>query len=166
MRYHVLRLEVVDGARSAFPRAVNNLGIVVGYSSFGGLGRPTMWIGRRGFETGTLGGRYGVAEDINDAGLIVGLGTTADDDYRAMSWSDEVGRGVVWFGKTSVQLDTLLDDDSQGLQIDGAEAITDRGQIVAQRSVDQVTIEPLLLTPRPGATADRWHAAETGDWRC
>lgn len=318
VRYHVQRLEVIDGARSAFPRAVNNLGIVVGYTAFGGLGRPTMWIGRRGFEIGTLGGRYGVAHDINDAGLIVGVGTTADDDFRGMSWflgmrrnlgtlggadtgseaygvnnlgkivgagllpdwsegraiawhggapralatlggggstayavndfgysvgssytagpaseehaalwrpdgsvqdlgtlggssstavsinnkgkavgygfplgatrlaavlwqqgvaselpglggrtsvandinnsdqvvglattADEVARGIIWFGTTPVQLDMLLDDESQGMQIGRAEAINDRGQIVAQRAIDRVTIEPLLLTPRP-----------------
>lgn len=318
VRYHVQRLQVVDGATSAFPRGVNNLGIVVGYSSVGGLGRPTMWIGRRGFEIGTLGGRYGVARDINDVGLIVGIGTTADSASRAMSWflgtrrnlgtlggadtsseafavnnfgktvgggmlpdgsafravawqggapralatlggsisnaydvndfgysvgsswtagpdsqehaalwrpdgsvldlgtlggrlgialainnkgkavgygyrlgetrltaarweqgvaselpglggrtsvandinnrdqavglattADEVIRAIVWFGTTPVQLDTLLDDDSQGLQISRAEAINDRGQIAAQRDIDAVTIEPLLLTPRP-----------------
>ena len=316
------RLQPVDGARSAFPRGVNNLGIVVGYSAVGGLGRPTMWIGRRGFEIGTLCGRYGVARDINDAGLIVGVGTTADSASRGMSWfpgarrnlgtlggaatgsdafavnkfgkivgsgilpdgsasravvwqggapralatlggsistaydvndfgysvgsswtaapageehaalwrpdgsvqdlgtlggrlgialginnkgnnkgkavgyayrlgetrltaelwelgvasklpglggrtslandinnrdqavglaatADEVTRGIVWFGKTPVQLDTLLDDESQGLQVGRAEAINDRGQIVAQRDIDCVTIEPLLLTPRP-----------------
>ncbi|MDN4038546.1 hypothetical protein [Massilia sp. YIM B02443] len=316
VRYHVQRLQAFEGARSSFPRAVNNLGIVVGYSSVGGLGRPTVWIGRRGFELATLGGRYGVAEDINDAGVIVGIGTTADSASRGMSWflgarrnlgtldgadtashaygvnnlgkivgigmlpdrsasravawrggaprqatlggsstaygvndfgysvgssrtagpdsqehaalwrpdgsvqdlgtlggrlsiaysinnkgkavgyayrlgetrltaalweqgaaselpglggrtsvandinnrdqavgfattADEVDRGIIWFGKTPVQLDTLLDDESQGLQISRAEAINDRGQIAAQRNIDVVTIEPLLLTPRP-----------------
>ena len=86
-----------------------------------------------------LGGRTSVANDINNRDQAVGLATTPD----------EVIRGIIWFGKTPVQLDTLLDDESQGLQVGRAEAINDRGQIVAQRDIDFVTKEPLLLTPRP-----------------
>lgn len=311
LRYSVQRLDIPGGAQ-AFPTALNNHGWVVGYS-FGGRGvQPTLWIGSRAFDLGTLGGNYGYAYDINDAGKIVGQSTSdetfvyrafvwyrgrisalpgvgsdagaasaawgvnragviAGESYvgeqariRAVLWRDGVPRALddlggsyasatrsndagytigfgnnssgipyamlwtpkgnvidlgtqsvaldinnggrivgytisnatefrpakwyrgvrhilptlggqhgviyrinegdqavgysqtptgqeratIWFGSRPVQLDTLLDEDSQGIVINAAYAINDKGQIAAVESVPGSGVRPLLLTPR------------------
>jgi HEAT repeat protein len=45
-------------------------------------------------------------------------------------------------------LDKLLDDERQGIRINFAYAINDRGQIAAVSSNEGSILAPLLLTPR------------------
>lgn len=87
LRYSVQRLEV-PGGFEAFPAAINNHGWVVGYSSTPPVAAriPTLWIGGRASNLGSLGGTVGYAYDINDAGKIVGLSTNANNVQRAFSW--------------------------------------------------------------------------------
>ncbi|MEW6374085.1 MAG: hypothetical protein AB1584_24490 [Pseudomonadota bacterium] len=84
LRYRVQRLDVTRF--EAFPTAINNRGWVVGYSDTATGVMPTLWIGSRAFDLGSLGGTVGYAYDINDAGQVVGFSNNANGVMRAFSW--------------------------------------------------------------------------------
>lgn len=87
VRYHVTRLEVAGGYQSV-PLGLNNFGIVAGYSVVGGSPKPTVWVGRKAHVLALLGGTYGKAYGVSDAGKVVGESTTPSDgiNMRAVSW--------------------------------------------------------------------------------
>lgn len=71
--YNVRRLPIGD-AIAAEAYALNNAGLVVGYTAFGVdvPARPTLWAGARRYHLGTPAGKGGIAYGIGDSGAIVG----------------------------------------------------------------------------------------------
>ena len=117
---------------------INNNGRIVGFTNANLQPKPATWY--RGLRTilPTLGGQNGLVNDINQKDEAVGYSQTATGLQRATLWVDAA---------RPVQIDTLLDDDSQGYVIHDALAINDKGQIAAVRRLINNRIEPLLLTP-------------------
>jgi probable HAF family extracellular repeat protein len=76
----------------AGPASVNSNGDVVGYAEIGPLTMPVIWQGTASPITlGSLGGTWGAAWSINDAGVVVGGSKKADDVPRAFYWTQSSG---------------------------------------------------------------------------
>jgi probable HAF family extracellular repeat protein len=73
---------------SGYGRAINDSGQVAGMMSNGVVSRGFVWDGVLR-ETGTLGGSWSDAIDINDSGRVTGYsGIAGDTAYRAFVWQD------------------------------------------------------------------------------
>jgi probable HAF family extracellular repeat protein len=97
-------------------------------------------------DLGTLGGQYSYANDVNEAGQVVGVAQTSSGE----------GRGFLYSDGQMVDLTSLLPSNSGG-ELFGPIAINNRGQIL-------VTGEPgaaYLLTPRNPSTPS---AASSAPW--
>jgi probable HAF family extracellular repeat protein len=80
--YHVIDLGRVD----ATAYDINSTGQVVGrYMGSGGVYRPFMYDGTW-HDLGSLGGTFGQANGINDAGVVVGRSGTASGFAHAFAW--------------------------------------------------------------------------------
>jgi probable HAF family extracellular repeat protein len=109
------------------PAAINDRGVVVGFSDLPGdsAAKPNYhafsWSKARGTtDLGTLPGDVrSEALGINNDGLIVGL---SRDPHRNL-------RAVIWFGGKIYDLNTLLVTPSQTLQLLFANDVNDRGEI-------------------------------------
>ncbi|WP_341678479.1 hypothetical protein [Niveibacterium sp. SC-1] len=104
------------GGEGAGARAINESGLIVGYASLPAGGtHAALW--QDGVLTGLggLGGNLAGAEDINDAGQIVGLSTVSDTGpYHATLWDHGL----------------IIDLGTSAGQNSSAVAINARGQIV------------------------------------
>lgn len=129
------------GGRQSWATDINNRGTVVGYSFRSGDVDIAAVVWRSGAiaELPGLGGTNSQANGINEHGQIVGNASTIENRQY----------GVTWFNDSPVRLDSLLDDESQGIAVANAYAINERGQIAAVRNLSDGGSEPLLLTPRP-----------------
>lgn len=100
--------KALDGV-SARAVAVNNRGDAVGMARFGTETHPVWW--PYGQDTpvdlGTLGGTYGEATDVNDAGQVVGWAYTASWERWLFIWQDgTITRiGPAPFGPRTVLID-------------------------------------------------------------
>lgn len=131
--------EVVDLGAEAVATDINNSRRIVGYTFSGTtMSRPAKWYGGVRTILPTLGGENGAIFGINEKDEAVGFSQTAIGLERA----------TIWFGAKPVQLDTLLDEASQGITIDAAYAINDKGQIAAIERLPNNRVQPLVLTPR------------------
>jgi|GEM_PF-2202413 len=131
--------EVVDLGAEAVATDINNSRRIVGYTFSGTtMSRPAKWYGGVRTILPTLGGENGAVFGINEKDEAVGFSQTAIGLERA----------TIWFGAKPVQLDTLLDEASQGITIDAAYAINDKGQIAAIERLPNNRVQPLVLTPR------------------
>lgn len=131
--------EVVDLGAEAVATDINNSRRIVGYTFSGTtMSRPAKWYGGVRTILPTLGGENGAVFGINEKDEAVGFSQTAIGLERA----------TIWFGAKPVQLDTLLDEASQGITIDAAYAINDKGQIAAIERLPNNRVHPLVLTPR------------------
>lgn len=135
-------LGTLDGPES-FARGINNLGQMVGYSTYlPDTGKPNqpvhafLWQDWLMYDLGAQGGTNSQANDINDSGLIVGVANT-------------VG-GCVWQDRVLYDLDECVVNLSPGSNIGEASAVNNRGQILG-RGYDAATGvgSPYLLTPVP-----------------
>jgi len=110
--------------------SINGAGQVVGYSaSYAAPGvRAVLWdaAGTIG-ELPTLGGNS-TAEDINDAGMVVGRSDTSSGQLRACLWAEGVN------GWTITNLGTL--GGTSGAPSSKAEAINESNQVVGQTTID------------------------------
>jgi len=77
--------------------AVNSVGEIVGWSDgawmdgpneYGYAVLPVVWRGGTIVDLGTLGGRHGLAMDINELGWIVGGSVDPDGQHRATLWRE------------------------------------------------------------------------------
>ena len=129
------------GGQQSWATDINGRGTVVGYSYKAGDVNIAAFVWRHGAlaQLAGLGGADSQANAINDLGQIVGNASTIENRQF----------GVTWINDAPVRLDTLLDDESQGIAVANAYAINERGQIAAARALSNGGSEPLLLTPRP-----------------
>ncbi len=107
-------LPVLEGSIQGRAIAVNNRNVAVGFSFFDDDGfylRPVMWVDGRPIQLGTDHGR---ANDINDAGQIVGEAEGPAGDYPAM-WQN----GLVFDVNDLVA--------TPGIEIDDVYSIADSG---------------------------------------
>jgi probable HAF family extracellular repeat protein len=89
--YEVVDLGVLPGALSSHGNAINDDGVVVGWSDFGDMvSHAFLWRDGHMTDLGTLVGPSGISEatDISDRGLVVGVSTTADGGYHPVLWRD------------------------------------------------------------------------------
>ena len=79
-KYKVVDLGTLGG-NFAFPTAISNNGIVVGYApNRNDELHSFLWKSGKIKDLGTLGGTFCIATDVNDNGQAVGLSTLADDE--------------------------------------------------------------------------------------
>jgi len=79
------------GGVFAFANAMNDHGVVVGYSDLAGdtTHHGFVWEGGKMIDVGTAGGNFGEAWAVNNAGEVVGFTTIAGDlNYRAFIWKN------------------------------------------------------------------------------
>lgn len=135
-------LGTLGGTRSA-ARAINNLGVVAGYSSLAGdlTYHATLWDGIVSTDLGTLGGANSFANDINNMGSVVG-------------YSD--GMATLWNGQDAVNLNSFLDASAvnDGWVLVSANSINDLGQIVGEAAntktgISQVFMLTVTAVPEP-----------------
>lgn len=136
------------GARAL---AISNSGLIVGVTSNSYLGGPAlMWPNAHSVVVlpSFAPNAQGVANDVNDAGLIVGSSRLADNEERA----------AVWFNGEIHDLTARLPTGS-GWILESATAVNNGGQILASGQRDgapgSVLLTPLPAKPAPGdITAD------------
>lgn len=108
---------------------INNSGQVVGFSYIGEGNPSRNPVYHAAFwniststiaDLGTLNGRRNsLAEDVNNAGQVVGV-----------SWTETNQHAFIWNGSTMEDLNALVDSSAAGWSIEHAIAINDDGQIV------------------------------------
>ena len=104
---------ITPGSLLATPRAINDLGQVVGTFFSSGGERAFSWSADTGFlDLGTLGGMSSRAFGVNNRGQVVGETLTATHDRTAFLWTRETG---------------MVD---LGGESSSAHGINDRGEIV------------------------------------
>ena len=81
-----------------------------------------MWSGGTRVDLGTLGGSLSIANDINNAGQIVGTSLLA---------GDRISHAVIWRGTVATDLNTVLDAPTRdaGWYLSSAVAINAHGWI-------------------------------------
>ena len=109
---------------------INDLGQVVGQGSedpASSSQRATLWSGGTRIDLGTLGGSLSTANDINNAGQIVGTSLLA---------GDVISHAVLWQGTVATDLNTVLDAATRdaGWYLSGAVAINAHGWITGTAS--------------------------------
>ncbi|MBT8484600.1 MAG: DUF3466 family protein [Phycisphaerales bacterium] len=104
---------------------------------------PTLWLGRQRLDLPVPGGGIGEANDLNDAGAVVGWAARdMGHPWEAMLWSD--GRSV---RLTGASLAPLRADDFGWSRLEEATAIDAEGRIVGSgRTLDGLA-RAFLLTP-------------------
>jgi uncharacterized membrane protein len=116
------------GAGNAQATGINNKGEIVGWAQVGGEVVPLLWtpVAGGGYTVSVLDnlvdGGEAFANDINDAGIIVGRASLANDQLRAILWTPAPGGGY-----TIIELCPLSGDTfSEG------NAINNQGQVTGR----------------------------------
>jgi probable HAF family extracellular repeat protein len=78
------------GGSNSYANAINNVGVVVGYSHIAGNAdyHATAWNGSAATDLGTLSGPFSSATAINNAGQIAGEANTSSGYIHAASWNN------------------------------------------------------------------------------
>src|SRR6516165_5081041 len=142
--------------------AINNSGVVLGWCDDANSdAHAVIWQNGTPTDLGTLGGPQAEAAAINNLGQVVGFAQTSTDADHGFLWSNGkmtdlglnffptaindngviIGGDEIYSGGTLQSLNNLIRAGS-GYQITAANAINDKGQILAQDGG-----EALLLTP-------------------
>lgn len=95
---NITELPMLPGATWPKATSINNRGEIVGFVQMGPNVQAVVWTPLSGggytiTELGGLGGGSTVANDINDAGVIVGRATLANGQVRAVVWTPTPGGG-------------------------------------------------------------------------
>jgi probable HAF family extracellular repeat protein len=125
------------GATSSEARGVNASGTIVGFASIGGVGQAVVWPSATAAPMllPTLGGVYGFAGAINDAGAILGTTETAAQDTVLVTWQPNAGGYQI--EPVVVQVDSTH-VDTVGLNYEAA-GINNLGQLAGNLPVDLAT---------------------------
>jgi probable HAF family extracellular repeat protein/autotransporter-associated beta strand protein len=149
-------LGTLPGGNQSFATSINLSGQVTGMAVLtGGETHAFLYDGTTMLDLGTLpGGSNSGGSSINDSGQVAGFSTISDGSSRATFYD----------GKVMWDLNSLIDPNS-GYVLQVAEAVNNRGQIVANGTLSgQQTQHTLLLTPEywTGAGSSSW--ADGGNW--
>lgn len=131
---------VTPASHLAVPRAINDLGQVVGSYVVGNTDRAFSWTADTGFvDLGTLGGVSSRAFGVNNRGQVVGESLTATQDRKAFLWTRET---------------EMID---LGGEFSSAHGINDRGEIVGT-SAGRVALWTAhgVLTDLGGLQENEW----------
>lgn len=135
-------LPPLPGYTEAYPEAVNDAGVVVGYSYDGVHSRATRWVGATPDDLGAIAGAVSsLAAGINTSGTIVGYSILADGSNRATRFPA---------GGSPEDLNALI-APSPGDTLLYADDVNDAGQIVGDVKHGSF-VRAMVLTP--SATAD------------
>jgi probable HAF family extracellular repeat protein len=123
---------------------INDLGQVVGQGSedpASNSSHATLWSGGTRIDLGTLGGSLSTANDINNAGQVVGTSLLA---------GDVIGHAVIWQGTVATDLNTVLDAPMRdaGWVLGDAVAINAQGWITGT-TINSLTNERRAYLLRP-----------------
>ena len=141
--YTFTDLTPLDGARSSQVLGINNVGQVVGYSSFdpacfgcGGTTRATQWNGAIPTQLGVFG-TSGYAYSINDVGQVAGY-----EHFSYNSYYD----AILWNSGVPTQLTTLYGGES------AAYAINNMGQVAGVSKTSSDTGSGTVWNPSAATT--------------
>lgn len=112
-----------SGANFSYATAINNKGQIVGASTGPNNPRAYLWYEGTMTNLGSIGGGDAVANDINEAGVVVG-------EYNILP--SNTPRGFVYYLGQMYDLTDLLHPSSHGWVVDLAQAINDRGEIAGR----------------------------------
>ncbi len=103
-RYAIIRIPSLNGSEFEIVRALNDHGHAVGSIDIvDGTWHPFFWDGSTIIDLGTLGGRTGMAWDINNHDVVVGQADDNADEDQAFVWNNgqlkKLGEGVLWLGR-------------------------------------------------------------------
>ena len=133
------RLPAVEGAREVVATGLNEQGVVVGQSGE----HACLWtVDLVPVDLGTLGERYSRAEDVNEAGVVVGSSWDVGGLVRAFRWRDENANG------RSDPGEMVFLAPIEGHVASAANALNDEGQAVGYSlELDGVTFGATLWQP-------------------
>jgi probable HAF family extracellular repeat protein len=114
-RWHVTDLGALSGDCCSEASAINDRGVVVGYSSSMSGTHAFVWRRGRMTDLGTLDGRNSIATDVNNHGVVVGSSDVAGATHA-----------FVWRHGRMTDLGTLGGTASR------AAAVNDRGEVVGE----------------------------------
>jgi probable HAF family extracellular repeat protein len=123
------------GGGFSSPTAMNSRGQIVGYSNdASGNYRPFVWTPGKGMIGIGEGGRWSVANDINDKGTVAGI-QTSTGAFRAFVWSRQTG---------------LLDIGTFGGGSSVAYPVNNRGQVGGAADLPDGTVHAFVWTRAEG----------------
>lgn len=138
MAFERVLLPVPAGARSAFPRAINDAGDIVGEATYAppnGLfyTRAVLWRNGKVFELGVLGGRDSRAVAVNNRGEVVG---TSDTNEAESCFSSSFFGEICFYVSHAFRWkDGVLEDLGVPGHWSSADAVSDAGGIAGSSSV-------------------------------
>lgn len=154
------------GGRTSHANGINDLGTVIGYSECpGGARRPFIWMDGVMTALASFDPKYEcVPWRLNNRGQIVGYGEPDPEEWITLAWtvvdrmkggkrsSYDWARAVLWQSGKAMDL-TLCLEDGQGWELEIAQDINEKGQIVGTGRKDGVA-RACLLEPIAGPRDD------------
>jgi probable HAF family extracellular repeat protein len=168
---------------TSYANAINNRGEVVGQSTLDDVFQVHAFLWRQGEMTDLA--PLSTADDINDHGVVVGAGASANGEYHALMWADGKATDLGTLGGTLSQafginnlgqvvgLSWTASGEPHGFLWDhgkmtdlaplvSANDINDQGQVVGEYWAPGGSMNPVMYQPREHkltdlGTADGWY---------
>jgi probable HAF family extracellular repeat protein len=184
----MLDLGALTSSSRSFAFDINDAGDVVGLSETGGtlfsqrVVHAVLWSGGAIVDLGTLGGSFGCARALNEAGLVVGASSTTDGPVRAFLWSGAMVDLGTLGGASSEAWDINevgqivgFAQDAQGVRrafLHENGAMHDLGALPGARASEAYGINPggevvgTSWSPELGPRAVMWTGGQAIDLNC